>query len=210
MKNYFLTALAAALLCAASSANAAIVTFDFTLNNDANNNPSYVFNTGGVNLSVSAWSTPDSLATRISQDIRQNSAGLGVEGNGSTQINTTGFEPVAEWLSFSTDIGKIIGVGISSLGPGEEADFWGSSAASFNLGDFAFLGTLNGIGAIDVQHRIVDPGSQPWFMVASSVPVQSGFRVATIDVRLSEPGTVGLLAIGLLGIAWIRRRAVIA
>lgn len=213
MKIFNATALAVTALFTALSANAAIVTFDFTLNRDANNNPVYNFNTGGVNLSVEAWSTTDLTSNRASQDIRQNGAGLGVEGNGSTQINTPdpGFNVtgIAEWLSFSTDIGDIVGVGISSLGPGEEVDFWGSNAASFNLGNFDFLGTLGGVGAIDVQNMSVNLGGQPWLMVASSVPMKSGFRVASIDVELPEPGTMGLLGLGLMGVAWIRRRAAI-
>ena len=188
------------------SASAAIVTFDFTLNSDGQNQHTFTYNLGGVNLAVEAWSTADGLGTRDAQDIRSNGAGLGVEGNGSTQINTSGFPPVAEWLAFSSDIGSIVSVGISSLGAGEEADFWGSSAANFNLGDFTFLGTLNGIGAVDVQNMAVNPGSHPWMMVASSVPVQSGFRVATIGVEVPEPGMLGLLAMGLAGIAWVRRR----
>ena len=191
----------------ALSAHAAIVTFNFTINKDANNNPSYVFSNGGVDLSVSAWSTANGLATRDSQDIRQNGAGLGVDGNGSAQVNTPapGFPDtgIAEWLSFSTNVGDIVGVGVNKLGPGEEVDFWGSDAADFNLGNFDFLGTLNGVGAISIQDMAVNLGSQPFLMVASSVPVRSGFRVATIDVALPEPGTLGFLFMGLLGMGFL-------
>lgn len=214
------TLLATVLLLATFSANAMVVRFDLRAtrpDNVANNEPTWTFSSSGINLMVEAWSTTNQLATRVSQDIRQNGAGLGVEGDGSTQINTsTTFDTTpasgntnAEWLSFSTNVGEIVGAGINSLGPGEEADFWGSSAANFNLGDFDFLGTLNGIGAIDIQTMAISLGTQPWLMVASSVPVVSGFRVAWIDVELPEPGTIGLLVIGLLGIAWKRRRNLI-
>lgn len=201
--------LAGVLCVLALPVNAMIITFDFRTNNLGQNQQTYTYSQGGVNLSVEAWSTVDDLATRSRQDIRSNNSGIGVEGLGSTQINTSGFPDVAEWLAFSADIGEIVSVGIGRLGPGEEADLWASSAANIDLtpGNFQFLSTVNGVGSINPQFEAVNTGTLDWLLVASSVPVQSGFRVATIDVYLTESGMPVLFLIGLAGLVWSRRLA---
>lgn len=200
--------LAASLLYAVSSANAGLIKFDFSgagpFANSGNNQTTFDYSLDGVNLSVAAYETPDSLATINAADIRNGGNGLGVEGNGSTKVNNPGgFPSIIEWLGFSTDTGNIVSVGIWNLNNGEETDFW--SALDANGNGFSFLSTLSGTNPINPQYQSVDPQSEPWLLVSTGTP-ESSFRVHSVTVDVPEPSTIGLLVLGLLGLGYTRHR----
>ncbi|SLN12632.1 hypothetical protein [Oceanibacterium hippocampi] len=202
---------ALATMAMVGTAHAALVTFDFTssgpFGNQGQNQHSFTYSQGGANLTVEAFATPDFLTTVNSVDIRTNANGLGAEGNGSTQINNPGgLPPTAEWLSFFTDLGKVVSVDIWQLNNGEEADFWAQQAADFS-GAFTFLGTLVGSSAVNPQSQAVDLAGAPWLVVSTGNP-ESGFRVASVTVDVPEPMSALVFGFALAGLGLaLRRRA---
>jgi len=189
----------AALAVASSSAIATPVTFDFTGSLIAVGNP-LNFSQDGLNLSVS--STPGTVNQVIG-------LGLGVSQGffENPQVDGSG---VVEALDFMlSEAVQLLSVGFTRVGSNDDANI---SDGSLTIGvdlpnpdTVFFLGDI-GSGSVDVQAN----GLFGSLFSVGAIGSNDEFRVSNIVVErvaeVSEPATLALLGLGLLGLLRVRRQ----
>ena len=198
-----LTTLFGALLLG-GAAQAAIIDINLRGTGGSLGHSATFFGGGGVELYVSAFTadptTPD--------NIRQKASGLGTE-IGVNDVSNDDPNFGAQLLSFSTNIGRIIGVEIEGFGRAEEVAFFASltnAPPALNDPLYELLFKTDG------QPGNPDLFAMPMFsqsflhVVSLTGAKATEFRVSGIQVEVPEPAALGTLAIALLGFGWLRRR----
>lgn len=191
--------IAAALLFSAN-ASAALITFTFgsgtgSLIDPGANQRYYTDTVSGVTVTVTGWAEADldGIFGPIGgqRDVTRGSRGLGVAGNGNGQVNGAG--TFGDALKFDlSQSGTLVGITLRRLSSNEEFDLAIDDVAALNnVSSNPWSGSLAYINNL-------------WIGADSS---NEDFRVKAITVDVPEPGTLGLLALGLIGLGLARRRA---
>jgi hypothetical protein len=150
----------------------------------------------GLELYVSGFTadptTPD--------DIRQKASGLGTE-LGVNDVSNDDPNFGAQLLSFSTNMGKIVGVEIEGFGRAEEVAFYASitnEPPALNSVLYELLFSSDGLMGNPDLFAIPD-FSQSFLHVVSLTGVKATeLRVSAIQVMVPEPGALSLLLGGML------------
>jgi hypothetical protein len=211
MKNLFAAgAVAAAALAMSAPASAATVVFDFGANAgglDTSVNPDiYSLTVGGVTVTARAYTDLSALLNQVSfanqADVTHSSAGLGVRGNNSDQINDNGFLSLGEGILLSFDQEVTLTQALfGNFGSNDDVGFeWGSPLnPGETLDDFSVVG-----GAFNGSFTGTD-----FFFAANSL-TRNSFRLdgVTVNSAVPEPATwlMMILGFGALGATMRRRR----
>ena len=190
---------AALLLSVTGLANAALIKIDLT---DEDSGSLGYHETFQDLLEVTAWAGDDLEVDK--KKIHQNGKGLGVKSD-QKSISSDGGEDL-EYLTFHALRGQIVEFGLKKLGDDETAHIDGQEVEDRNDAiEWRDFGLFDGkITKIDVSEFL-----QPYINVVAKAGEGSHFRVnyATLSV-VPEPGTLGLLVIGMAGLFFARRRIV--
>ncbi len=190
---------AALLLSVTGLANAALIKIDLT---DEDSGSLGYHETFQDLLEVTAWAGDDYEVDK--KKIHQNGKGLGVKSD-QKSISSDGGEDY-EFLTFHALRGQIVEFGLKQLKNGETAHIDGQDVEDWNdaLVWEEFDSFDGKITKIDVSEFL-----QPYINVVAMDGDDSAFRVnyATLSV-VPEPGTLGLLVIGMAGLFFARRRIV--
>ncbi len=159
-----------------------------------------VFSAGAVDVTVSAWYTPDGTLPGLGDNVTQANVGLGT-GVGVAPIDNT--EHFAQWLSFSTNIGSIVQVIVSGIGGTEEGFIISASTANNAILDNRIFGAADA-PALDIEPAF---GAAPFLWVGTATDFDlTKFLVRKVVVETPEPATLGMMGAALLGLVALRRR----
>lgn len=197
MYKLLITAL---LLSVTGLANAALIKIDLTDEDAGSLGKNETFQDL---LEVTAWAGDD--WDGVDQEtIHRNKWGLGVKTDNKSISSDGGYD--LEYLTFHALRGQIVEFGMSGLRNGETAHIDGQDVEDYNDAvEWEEFGSFDGkITKIDVSEFL-----QPYVNVVAMWGEDSSFRVkyATLSV-VPEPGTLGLLVIGMAGLFLARRRIV--
>jgi len=210
MKSVFAAgAVAAAALAMSAPASAATV-FDFGANAggmQTTPNPDiYSLTVGGVTVTARAYTGLSSILNQVSfanqADVTHNSAGLGVRGNNSGEINDNGLLSLGEGLLLTFDQEVTLTQALfGNFGPSDSVSFeWGSP---LNAGE-----TLDALTVVGGAFNGSFTGTQ--FFFAANSFTKDSFRLSgvTVDSAVPEPATwlMMILGFGAVG-ATMRRRS---
>ena len=191
------------------SASAAMVTKDWSNLGGGSDSITSVFNSvvGPATVSITAWQrnngTVDPAYVYIDRRPNSNHDGLGVyTGKGdSDQIDGANRTAEGLRLTFSQKVTLYMirlldGDHDYSFKKGNDFDLWVDGAQVQNDA---------GIEALDNQGRIALPGYTGKTFLLTADYKDDNFYLNGITVDVPEPGTLGLLVIGLLGLSFARR-----
>ncbi len=200
VKQFALIALAAVV---GFSANAALIPVTFG-GPSAVLGHEVVFTEGALEVTVSAWYSPDGSLPGIDDNVTRANVGLGT-GVGVAPIDNT--VHVAQWLSFSTNMGTITQVVVSGIGGSVEGFMFGASADNDGLINSVIFGAADA-PAVDVPAALA---AAPFLWVGTASDFDlTKFLVRKIVVDTPEPATLGMMGAALLGLGLLRRRRLAA
>ncbi|HWK41399.1 MAG TPA: PEPxxWA-CTERM sorting domain-containing protein [Croceibacterium sp.] len=210
MKSVFAAGIAAAaVLATAAPANAASIVFDFGANAsglDTSVNPDiYSLSVSGLTVTARAYTGLSAVLNQVSYgsqaDVTHSSAGLGVRGNNSDQINDNGLLSLGEGILLTFDQEVTLTQALfGNFGSNDNVGFeWGSP---LNEGE-----TLDALSVVGGAFNGTFTGTQ-FFFAANSLTSNS-FRLdgVTINAPVPEPATWLMMIVGFGLLGGVMRRS---
>ena len=203
---------AAVYFALSSAAFAGAISWDLT----GSPTTAHTFNVTSTNGLLSVEFTGWTGLPGSSADISRNLVGFGVVGGSEAQIDNAN-STILEFIAIKAPVGgwQDIVLGIAAINTAEQFIVFGSATADASLFGPGNLENLFGPGA-----QIAGGPSEPdfyslpvsasnWAYIIVGVgtgEVASGFRIASVDANVPEPGTLFLIGTALAGLGLMRRR----
>lgn len=192
------------------SAQAALISIDLRGNGGNLGHTASFSGAGGVELSVSAFTSDP----ETEDNVRQNGNGIGTQAGPGSSLNNLDPNFFGQFLSFTTNIGSIVGLDVHGFGRNEELLLVASDTNGVpDIGQFDVLASINGFAG-NPDAFAVPAFSRPFLHVLSSLAqLDTTVRIASITVDTTNPvpagGSAMVMALGLASLlyrrSWKRR-----